>query len=53
MESVTIDRLASWLTKLGQDVDITITPAPKSRHGRLRVAAAAQTQAWRPRGAWS
>jgi predicted XRE-type DNA-binding protein len=41
MESVTIDRLASWLTNLGQDVEITIRPAPKTRHGRLHVAAAA------------
>jgi predicted XRE-type DNA-binding protein len=41
MESATIDRLASWLTNLGQDIEITIRPAPKTRHGRLHVAAAA------------
>jgi len=42
MESVTIDRLASWLTALGQDVEITIKPTPRSRRrGRLRVIEAA------------
>ncbi len=41
MESVTIDRLAAWLTNLGQDIEITIRPAPKTRHGRLHVLAAA------------
>ena len=41
MESVTIDRLASWLTALGQDVEITVRPAPASRHGRLHVSEAA------------
>ena len=41
MDSVTIDRLAHWLTALGQDVEITIRPAPSTRHGRLHVAAAA------------
>ena len=40
MESVTIDRLASWLINLGQDIEITIRPAPKIRLGRLHVAAA-------------
>ncbi len=40
MESVTIDRLAAWLTNLGQDIEITIKPAPKSRPGRLHVMAA-------------
>ena len=40
MESVTIDRLAHWLTALGQDVEITVRPAPASRHARLHVAAA-------------
>ena len=40
MESVTIDRLAAWLTSLGQDVEIAVRPAPKNRHGRLHVAAA-------------
>jgi predicted XRE-type DNA-binding protein len=38
MESVTIDRLAGWLNALGQDVEITVKPAPRSRRqGRLRV----------------
>jgi len=38
MESVTIDRLAAWLNALGQDVKITIKPAPRSRAvGRLQV----------------
>jgi predicted XRE-type DNA-binding protein len=42
MESVTIDRLASWLNALGQDVEITIKPAPHSRRqGHLRVIEAA------------
>jgi predicted XRE-type DNA-binding protein len=42
MESVTIDRLASWLTALGQDVEITVKPAPRARRqGRLRVVEAA------------
>ncbi len=41
MESVTIDRLASWLNALGQDVEITVKPAPSSRRqGRLRVVEA-------------
>jgi predicted XRE-type DNA-binding protein len=42
MESVTIDRLASWLNALGQDVEITVKPAPRTRrHGCLRVVGAA------------
>jgi predicted XRE-type DNA-binding protein len=43
MESVTIDRLANWLTSLGQDVEITVRPAPGSRRhqGRLSVIEAA------------
>ncbi len=41
MASVTIDRLAAWLTSLGQDVEITLRPAPKTRGGQLRVRAAA------------
>ncbi len=41
MDSVTIDRLAHWLTALGQDVEITVRPAPATRHGRLHAAAAA------------
>lgn len=41
MNSVTIDRLAHWLTALGQDVEITVRPAPATRHGRLHAAAAA------------
>ena len=40
MDSVTIDRLAHWLTALGQDVEITVRPAPPNRHARLHVAAA-------------
>jgi len=41
MESVTLDRLAHWLTALGQDVEITVRPAPATRHARLHVAATA------------
>ncbi len=41
MESVTLDRLAHWLTALGQDVEITVRPAPATRHARLHVAASA------------
>ena len=41
LESVTLDRLAHWLTALGQDVEITVRPAPVTRHARLYVAAAA------------
>ena len=41
MESVTIDRLACWLTKLGHDVEIVVQAAPGSRVGRLRVREAA------------
>ena len=41
MESVTLDRLAHWLTALGQDVEIIVRPAPATRHARLHVAAAA------------
>lgn len=42
MESVTIDRLASWLNALGRDVEIVVRPAPrKPRPGRLRVIEAA------------
>jgi predicted XRE-type DNA-binding protein len=42
MESVTIDRLAHWLTALGRDVEITVRPAPRSRRvGRLSVVEAA------------
>lgn len=41
MDSVTIDRLAHWLTALGQDVEITVRPAPTTRQGRLHAAAAA------------
>jgi len=42
MDSVTIDRLAGWLTSLGRDVEITVKPAPRTRrHGRLRVIEAA------------
>jgi predicted XRE-type DNA-binding protein len=42
LESVTIDRLASWLNALGRDVEIIIKPSPrKPRPGRLRVTEAA------------
>ena len=41
MDSVTLDRLAHWLTALGQDVEITVRPAPATRQARLHVAAAA------------
>ena len=42
MESVTIDRLASWLNALGRDVEIVVKRAPRARrHGRLRVVEAA------------
>jgi predicted XRE-type DNA-binding protein len=41
MESVTIDRLATWLNALGQDVEIIVKAAPRSRRqGRLQVIAA-------------
>ena len=39
LENVTLGRLAAWLTALGQDVEITVKPAPNARHGRLHVAA--------------
>jgi predicted XRE-type DNA-binding protein len=38
---VTIDRLAGWLTAPGQDVEITIRPAPTSRPGCLPIAGVA------------
>lgn len=42
MESITIDRLASWLVSLGRDVDIIVKPAPpRPRRARLRVIEAA------------
>ena len=42
MESVTIDRLASWLTSLGRDVEIVVKPILRNRRpGRLRVIKAA------------
>lgn len=42
LESLTIDRLASWLTLLGRDVEIIVKPAPRRRRqGRLRVIEAA------------
>ena len=37
LENVTLGRLAAWLTALGQDVEITVKPAPNARHGRLHV----------------
>jgi predicted XRE-type DNA-binding protein len=42
MESVTIDRLASWLNALGRDVEIVVKSSPHTRRrGRLRVIEAA------------
>jgi predicted XRE-type DNA-binding protein len=42
MESVTIDRLAAWLTALGRDIEIVVKPgAHLRRHGHVRVVAAA------------
>lgn len=42
MDSVTIDRLASWLNALGRDVEIVVKPRlRKPRQGRLRVVEAA------------
>jgi predicted XRE-type DNA-binding protein len=41
MESVTIGRLAGWLTTLGQDVEITVKAAPEARHAHLHVATVA------------
>lgn len=42
MESVTIDRLASWLNALGRDVEIIVKSSPRRRRqGRLRVIEAA------------
>jgi transcriptional regulator with XRE-family HTH domain len=42
MESVTIDRLASWLNALGRDVEIIVKSSPRTRgRGRLRVIEAA------------
>ena len=42
IESVTIDRLASWLNALGRDVEIIVKSSPgKRRRGRLRVIEAA------------
>jgi hypothetical protein len=42
-ESVTIDRLASWLNALGRDVEIIVKASLRGRRqGRLRVIEAAQ-----------
>ena len=41
MESVTIDRLAAWLTALGRDVEIIVKPGGRQRRGRVRVVEAA------------
>jgi predicted XRE-type DNA-binding protein len=42
LESVTLDRLTTWLTALGRDVDIVVKPMQRShRQGRLRVVEAA------------
>ena len=38
LESVTIDRLAAWLTALGRDIEIVIGPAAGTRPGRLLVS---------------
>jgi predicted XRE-type DNA-binding protein len=40
MESVTIDKLASWLTSLGRNVEIRVGPAEPKTTGRLVVRAA-------------
>ncbi|MCC6468455.1 MAG: XRE family transcriptional regulator [Alphaproteobacteria bacterium] len=40
MESVTIDRLAAWLTALGRTVEIRVHKGVKSRPGHLIVRAA-------------
>ena len=49
MESVTIDRLASWLTLLGRSVEIRIAPyrSAKKTHGRL-LAVEAHTKKSKP-----
>jgi len=36
-----VDRLLTWLTELGQDVDIIVRTPPRRRAGRLRVRLAA------------
>ena len=42
MESVTIDRLASWLNALGRDIEIVLKSSSSTRRrGRLRVIEAA------------
>jgi predicted XRE-type DNA-binding protein len=42
MESVTIDRLAAWLTALGRDIEIAVKPGAHSRRkGHVCVVAAA------------
>ena len=41
LESVTIDRLASWLNALGRDVEIIINRPRANLPGRLRVTEAA------------
>lgn len=41
MEAITIDRLASWLTALGRDVEIVVKPVVQSRLGHLHVSEAA------------
>jgi len=42
MESVTIDRLASWLNALGRDVEIVVKSSPRARgRDRLRLIEAA------------
>ena len=34
------ERLLTWLTALGRDVDIVVRTPPRRRHGRLRVRTA-------------
>ena len=40
MESITIGRLAFWLTALGQDVRIVVSPGVDPQKGHLQVASA-------------
>ncbi|TAK99133.1 MAG: XRE family transcriptional regulator [Rhodospirillaceae bacterium] len=40
MESVTIDKLASWLMALGRNVEIRVGPTDRKTTGRLVVRAA-------------
>lgn len=38
LDGYTIDRLFRFLNALGQDIEITVTPKPKGRDARVRVA---------------